>query len=226
MPSAAICQARLWIAQKNLAAAHRWAQAADLNQADPPVSFFFEDQNLTLIRLLIAQGRIDPAQSLLLRLLQAATSAERTGSLIEILILQAIAFSAQHRGGDALSALEQALNLAEPEGFIRVFLDEGKPMIELLRRAVAQGVHASYALQLLNAWGDSIDSPQSPVPPLSGRELDILRRIAAGYSNQEIARDLVIAVSTVKKHVNNIYGKLGVGTRTRAVARARELGLL
>lgn len=226
LPSAAVYQARLWISQNKLAAARRWAQAADLNRSDLPVSFFYETRNLTVSRLLIAQGKIDAAQSLLSRMQEAATSAGRTGSLIEILILQAIAFSAQHREGDALSALQKALGLAEPEGFVRLFLDEGRPMIELLRRAVGQGIHASYAVQLLNTVGDSDDFPRSLGPPLSERELDILRWIAAGYSNQEVAQELVIAVSTVKKHVNNIYGKLGVGNRTSAVARARELGLL
>jgi LuxR family maltose regulon positive regulatory protein len=91
---------------------------------------------------------------------------------------------------------------------------------------VAQGIHVPYALSLLNAVGEFTNLPQPLIAPLSERELDVLRRIAAGYSNQEIAQDLVVAVSTVKKHINNIYGKLGVGSRTRAVAKARELGLL
>ena len=91
---------------------------------------------------------------------------------------------------------------------------------------MVQGIHVPYALRLLQAFGEGAVITQPLIVPLSERELEILRRIAAGYSNQEIAQDLVIAVSTVKKHVNNIYGKLGVGSRTRAVATARELGLL
>jgi LuxR family maltose regulon positive regulatory protein len=152
--------------------------------------------------------------------------AERNGSLIEILILQALAFAAQKRDEEALSVLEQALDLAEPEGFVRIFLDEGASMAKLLRRAVAQDQHASYALRLLSALGETTTAPQSLIEPLSERELEVLRWVAAGYSNQEIAQELVLAVSTVKKHINNIYGKLEVGSRTQAVAKARELGLL
>jgi LuxR family maltose regulon positive regulatory protein len=125
-----------------------------------------------------------------------------------------------------LSALAQALGLAEPAGFVRVFLDEGAPMVELLRQAVAQKLHTSFALDLLEALGEVAVAPQPLVEPLSERELDVLRRVAAGYSNQEIAQELVVALSTVKKHISNIYGKLAVANRTQAVAKARELGLL
>ncbi len=226
LPSAACCQARLWIAQGNLAAASRWAQASGLNQAEMPATYFHEVENLTLARLLIAQGDPEAAESLLLRLHQAAASAGRGGSLLEILILQAIAFAAQKRDEEALSALAQALSLAEPEGFVRIFLDEGAPMVELLRRAVAQEAHASYALHLLEALGEAVTASQPLVEPLSERELEVLRRVAAGYSNQGIAQDLIVAISTVKKHINNIYGKLEVESRTQAVVRAKELGLL
>ena len=203
-----------------------WAQESGLNQADTPIPYFYEVDYLTLARLLIAQGKLEAAETLLLGLHHSATASGRGGSLIEILILQAITFAAQDRGKAALSALAQALGLAEGEGFVRLFLDEGAPLAELLRQAVAQGVHGSYALHLLNVFGEVARAPQSLIEPLSERELDVLRQVAGGFSNQEIAHDLVIAVSTVKKHVNNIYGKLDVGNRTQAVARARELGLL
>jgi LuxR family maltose regulon positive regulatory protein len=209
----------------NLAAAGRWAQASGLNQADTP-TYLYEVDTLTLARLLIAQGSLEDAESLLRRLQRAAAAAGRGGSLIEILILQAITLAAQKRGEEALSALAQALRLAEPEGFVRIFLDEGAPMTELLRRAVAQGLHTHYALHLLNALGETVTVPQPLIEPLSERELEVLRRVAAGYSNQEIAQELIVAVSTVKRHINNIYGKLEVGSRTQAVARGRELGLL
>jgi LuxR family maltose regulon positive regulatory protein len=222
----ATCQARLWIAQGDLAAASRWAQASGLNPADGPITYHCEVEYLTLARLLIAEGKLEAAETLLLRLHRGAAPAGRNGNLIEILILQAITFAAQDRGEEALSALEQALSLAEPEGFARIFLDEGAPMAELLRRAVAQDLHASYALHLLDALGEAAAVPQPLIEPLSERELEVLRRVAAGYSNQEIAQDLVVAVSTVKKHISNIYGKLEVGSRTQAVARARELGLV
>jgi DNA-binding CsgD family transcriptional regulator len=181
---------------------------------------------LVLARLLIAQGKLEAAESLLLRLHHAAAAAERHGSLIEILILQAITCAAQGRAKAAWAALDQALGLAEAEGFVRVFLDEGAPVVELLRRAVAQDRHARYALHVLKAVGDTAAAPQGLVEPLSERELEVLRRVAAGYSNKAIAQDLVVALSTVKKHISNIYGKLEADSRVQAVARARELGLL
>jgi LuxR family maltose regulon positive regulatory protein len=226
LPSAACYQARLWIAQGNLAAARRWAQENGLDPANCPVTFLHEVDCLTLARLLIAQDNLDAAETLLLRLNKAAAETERNGSLIEILILQAITFAAQNHSKEALSALRKALGMAEPEGFVRIFLDEGAPMAELLRQAVAQDLHASYALHLLNVMGETAAAPQPLIEPLSERELEVLRWVAAGYSNQKIAQELVIAVSTVKKHIYNIFGKLEVGSRTQAVARAKELELL
>jgi LuxR family maltose regulon positive regulatory protein len=226
LPYAACCQARLWIAQGHLAAANRWAESSGLTERDTPITYLLEVEYLTLARLWIAQGHMEAAEALLLRLHQAATAAKRDGTLIEILVLQAITFAAQKRSEEALPALAQALSLAEPEGFVRVFLDEGAPMAELLRQAVAQKLRASYALELLEALGEVAAAPQPLVEPLSERELEVLRLIAAGYSNQEIAQELVVAVSTVKKHISNTFGKLAVGKRTQAVAKARELGLL
>jgi LuxR family maltose regulon positive regulatory protein len=226
LPPASCYQARLWIAQGDLAAANRWAQVHGLNPVESPITFLYEVEFLTLARLLIAQGSLKDAATLLLRLRHGAEAAERNGSLIEILILQALTFAAQKRVEEALSALEQALDLAEPEGFVRVFLDEGDPMTKLLRRAVVQDIHATYALSLLSALGETVTAPQPLIEPLSERELEVLRRVAAGYSNQEIAQELVVALSTVKKHIGHIFSKLGVGNRTQAVAKARELGLL
>jgi len=226
LPPAACYQARLWIAQGNLAAAGRWAQESGLNEADTPILYLYEVDHLVLARVLIAQGKLEAAETLLLRLHHAAAAAERHGSLIEILILQALTLAALHRAQAALAALDQALALAEAEGFVRLFLDEGAPVVELLRRAVAQDRHARYALHLLKAVGETAAAPQPLLEPLSERELEVLRRVAAGYSNQEIAQDLVVALSTVKKHISNMYGKLEADSRTQAVARARELGLL
>ncbi len=233
LPPAACYQARLWIAQGNLAAAHRWAQTSGLDHTDPPVAYLYEVDYLTLARLSIAQGDLAAAEALLRHLQRTAAAAERNGSLIEIRILQAITFAAQKRSEEALATLEQALNLAGgamgTEGFVRLFLDEGAPLVDLLRQAVAQDRQAAYALHLLDALGEAAAAPTTArvlVEPLSERELEVLRRVAAGYSNNQIAQELVLAVSTVKKHVNNIYGKLVVSSRTQAVARARELGLL
>jgi LuxR family maltose regulon positive regulatory protein len=226
LPPAACYQARLWIAQGNLAAAGRWAQERGLKEADTPILYLYEVDHLVCARLLIAQGQLEAAESLLWRLHHAATAAERYGSLIEILILQAITFAALQRHQAALAALDQALGLAEAEGFVRVFLDEGAPVVDLLRRAVAQDRHARYALHVLKAVGETAAVSQPLLEPLSERELEVLRRVAAGYSNQEIAQDLVVALSTVKKHISNMYGKLEADSRTQAVARARDLGLL
>ena len=113
---------------------------------------------------------------------------------------------------------------------MRIFVDEGEAMACLLRRALTRGIAASYVSRLLTAYGESAPatSPvaQALVEPLTERELEVLRLIAAGLSNQEIAHELVIALSTVKSHVNHVYGKLGVKSRTQAVARARELDLV
>ena len=132
LPPADCYQARLWIAQGDLAAASRWAVESSLNTMEPLVTYLYEVNHLTLVRLWIAQGNLEAAGTLLFQLHQAATSAGRSGSLIEILILQAITLAGQKRGEEALSALGQALALAEPEGFMRIFLDEGEPMRSLI----------------------------------------------------------------------------------------------
>jgi LuxR family maltose regulon positive regulatory protein len=240
LPPVACYQARLWIAQGHLLAANRWAQDNDLNAADPLDRYLYEIDYLTLARLWIAQanlaGNLEAAGALLLRLHQAAASAGRSGSLIEILLLQAITFDAQKRREEALSALEQALDLAEPEGFVRIFLDEGEPMRGLLQ---ASGPHikgrsAEYAGKLLAAYPDeksniglpTILQPSTLPERLSERELGVLRLIAEGASNLEISAHLVIAHPTVKRHISNIFNKLGVGSRTQAVAAGRKIGLL
>jgi LuxR family maltose regulon positive regulatory protein len=129
----------------------------------------------------------------------------------------------------ALVALERALMLAEPSGYVRTFVDEGEPMARLLRQALAQGIAPEYVARLLAAFGDSVPqklpAAQALVEPLTGRELEVLRLIAAGLSNREIADELYIAVSTVKTHVNRIYGKLGAKSRTQAVVKAQALDL-
>jgi LuxR family maltose regulon positive regulatory protein len=130
LPYAACHQARLWIAQGNLAAANRWAQDSGLNQAETPITYLYEVDYLTLARFRIAQGELEAAGALLLRLHQAAAAAGRGGSLIEILILQAITFAAQDRGEQAYRRWSR-LGMAEPEGFVRIFWMSA-PMVELL----------------------------------------------------------------------------------------------
>jgi LuxR family maltose regulon positive regulatory protein len=163
-------------------------------------------------------------------LLHAAEAAGRMKSAIKILALQALVFHSQGDSEEALSALERALSLAEPEGYVRTFIDEGEPMARLLRLALSQGIAPNYVARVLSAFDEEAEltppAMESLIEPLTERELEVLRLIVAGLSNPDIAEELFIAVSTVKSHVNHIYGKLGVESRTQAVVTAQELGLL
>ena len=157
------------------------------------------------------------------------------GSEIEILVLQALAHQVQEDTSSALIPLERALTLAEPEGYVRVFVDEGMPMAHLLSAAAAQGIFPDYTGKLLAVFeteqqeseGKNYRPPAQPlIEPLSQRELEVLQLIAQGLSNREISERLFLALNTVKGHNRKIFGKLEVQRRTEAVARARELGLL
>ena len=157
------------------------------------------------------------------------------GSVIEILVLQALAHEAQGDSPSALVPLDRALTLAEPEGYFRMFVDEGRPMAGLLSDAAARGITPDYTARLLAALEaeeqkgedeSNLPPTQSLYEPMSQRELEVLRLIAQGLSNREISERLFLAVITVKGHNRNIFRKLQVRRRTEAVARARELGLL
>ncbi len=249
-------RARLWIAQSNLAAAEQWAasrgRALDAVPKVPNLMDFFEQEieQATLARLLIAQRRLDEATRLLDELLQATIAIGWTGSTIEVMTLQALALQAQGKTTQAMTTLEQALALTEPEGYVRIFVDEGEPMrlliadlgLQIKRRV--RGARDETSARLLAYVGRllaAFPAPSTPalprsetrnlqskilVEPLSERELEVLQLVADGASNQEIAQELVIAVSTVKTHIKNICGKLDVRGRTQATTRARELGLL
>ncbi len=234
-------KARVRIAQGRLDDAVEWARAQGLSIADEP-AYAREYEHLTLARVLIAQLRIHRDSStaqgvadLLGRLGAAAEAGGRLGALIEVTILHALLDQQRGDVPAALTAFERALALAEGEGYVRVFVDEGTAMRDLLRHAVAAGSGGSYARQLLAAFEPapvaqtvSASNPNVPglVEQLTARELEILRLVAAGMQNQEIADHLVISLATVKRHVANAYGKLGVSSRTAAVARANELRLL
>jgi LuxR family maltose regulon positive regulatory protein len=188
----------------------------------------------------IAQGQHDPDASflqdvlhLLNRLLADAETKARIDSVVRILVLRALALHTQRNRKEALTTLERALRLAEPEGYIRLFVDEGETMVTLLRQAQTQGIVPDYVVTLLSAFGEQATvAPADPpstgslVEPLTEREIEVLRLLVAGLSNAAIAQKLIITTGTVKRHVNSIYGKLGVGSRTQAVARAQSLHLL
>ncbi|MBP7045966.1 MAG: helix-turn-helix transcriptional regulator [Chloroflexi bacterium] len=235
----AALKARLWVQQGRLANAQNWADEQGLS-VDDDLSYLHEFDHITLARLLIARYRhgqeencLQGAVALLERLRQAAEAGGRMGSVLEILVQQAMAAEAQGHIAEALIPLEQALTLGEPEGCIRTFVDAGPPLAKLLARMKAEGRRQkAYVSQLLVAFGmgkviqPSAASVQPLVEPLSERELEVLQLVAEGLSNREIAERLFVALSTVKGHNRVIYGKLNVSRRTEAVARARELGLL
>jgi LuxR family transcriptional regulator, maltose regulon positive regulatory protein len=239
-PAAAL-KARVWVRQGRLTEALSWVHEQGLSAHDD-LSYMQEFEHITLARVLIAQYKserversIHESMGLLERLLKAAEDGKRAGSVIEILVLQALAHEAQGNIPPALAPLERALSLAEPEGYVRLFVDEGIPMARLLSEAVAHGITPDYTVKLLAVFEaeehKSEDQPhvppaQSVVEPLSQRELEVLRLIAQGLSNREISQRLFLALDTVKGHNRKIFSKLMVQRRTEAVARARELGLL
>jgi LuxR family maltose regulon positive regulatory protein len=242
--AAEIAPVRLWLAQGDLQAATRWAasQEARLSSDD---RFRFENEltHIAQVRVLIAQNRPNEAIGLLSHLEETARSAGRMGRVIEILLLEALATREIGDSEHATLALTECLALAEPEGYVQVFLDEGAPMVRLLRSGLKRGAWAEHRLvayvnRLLVAFEQGrktvpesepsvpVSNPSPLIEPLSGRELEVLQLVASGLSNQEIAEQLYLASGTVKAHLHNIYGKLDVANRTEAVARARQLGIL
>jgi LuxR family maltose regulon positive regulatory protein len=236
-------RARLLLAQGDVRAAAQWTTAAGLSP-DDEADYPNEPAYLVLARVLLAQGDPGPALTLLQRLLDAAVSQGRLGSIIEIQALRALALAARGDHASALGALAEALTLARRHGYVRVFADEGAPMRALLaqlpgtrpgQQHAAGRIDPGYLAALVRACGQSDAVPPRTLvagaapglaEPLTGRELEVLRLLAAGRSNQRIAHDLVVALDTVKKHVTHVLGKLGAANRTEAVARARQLGLI
>jgi ATP/maltotriose-dependent transcriptional regulator MalT len=235
---------RVWIPQGRLGEALSWAREQGLS-ADDNLSYLREFEHITLARILLARYKSDQSDraireaiGLLERLLNAAQEGGRTGSAIEILILQALAHHAQGDLPAALLPLQQALTLAEPENYIRMFLDEGSPMAQLLREAAGRGILPDYTGRLLAAFEveGQRNAGESPLPtppvtqhliePLSQRELEVLRLFKTELSGPEIARALVIGLSTVRTHTKSIYNKLNVNNRRAAVKRAIELNLI
>ena len=228
-------RARAWIARGSLGEALGWAREQGLS-ADDDLSYLREFEHITLARVLLAQDQgeraersVQDATRLLERLLLAAEEGGRTGRVIEILVLQALADQLLGDVPAALAALERAMMLAEPEGYVRVFADEGAPMISLLRAAAKQRIRPQYVRRLLAAAsGAGPGSPirQALIDPLSERELDVLRLLATELDGPAIARELTVSLNTMRTHTKNIYAKLAVTSRRAAVRRAAELGLL
>jgi LuxR family maltose regulon positive regulatory protein len=219
-----------------------WVREHGISVEDAP-SYLREFEHVTLARVLIARyksdrgtGSIHEAIGLLDRLLHAADEGRRMGSVIEILALLALAHAAQGDIPPALISLGRALTIAEPEGYVRIFLDEGKPMAELLGRmnASREGHTArqkTYVHKLLAAFGTEEIHPsplilQPLIEPLSENELEVLRLLRTELSGPEIARERMVSLSTIRTHTQHVYTKLGVNNRRAAVRRAEELGLL
>ena len=181
------------------------------------------------MRVLLAQGDHEAALALSKRLLQKAEATSRMRRVIEVLVLQALIYQGRRDIDQALMVLERALSLARPEGYVRTFLDEGEQMAKLLHLAKARRIEMEYATELLSVMEKVSARTPAPVQllaePLSKREVEVLKLIEAGCSNQEIAARLVISIATVKRHISNIYAKLGAQSRTQAISIAKELKL-
>jgi LuxR family maltose regulon positive regulatory protein len=228
-------QARIWLAQNKLEAASQWMneRGPDLNKKP---SHFDGMEYVGFARILIAQGKLKESITILESLLEAAQMGGDITREIELLMLQALAFQTSGDMNQALAIIEKSLNLGEPRGFCRIFVDEGQSMARLLYKALDHGIASNYVNRLLQAF--PIDEPGqiepsvSQVPesgyiePLSEREIEVLQLIAEGLTNPEIAARLILSLYTVKTHTRNIYGKLGVNNRTQAVTKARTLGIL
>jgi LuxR family maltose regulon positive regulatory protein len=235
-------KARIWVTQGKLTKALEWAREQTLSVDDAP-SYLREFEHVTLARVLIARykrdretGAIHEAIVLLERLLHAAEEGKRMGSVIEILALLALAHAAQGDIPLALVSLERALTLAEPEGYVRLFVDEGEAMRLLIVKQSRNRDHPlnSYADKLLAASIQPMVAPKSAtihrkpdmIEPLSERELEVLKLLRSELSGPEIALQLIVSLNTLRTHTNNIFKKLGVNNRRAAVRRAEELDLL
>ena len=235
LPIVDAVRARLWVREGKLAEVEDWIEASKLT-LDGELSYLQENDYITFARLLIAQKNYRDAESLIARLLDFSGSAERNSRVLELTILKAIVLHDQGSSIEAEQMIQRALNMAEPEGYQRLFLDEGASIASLLYLAISHQENPGYAERLLKALEypnedqrkkqlDRVAS-ETLIEPLSDREMDILECLAEGLSNREIAYRLTISLSTVKTHTRNIYAKLGVNSRTQAIAQARAWGII
>ena len=231
----AAMRARIWIALGRLAEARAWMRAEGLS-AEDELAYVRTFEHITVARLLLAESARDgagpalrEASALLDRLLEAAVAGGRMGTAIEILVEQALAHQMRRDTGAALAALRQALDLAEPEDAVRVFLDAGTPIAALLASLDDRSARSSFIRRLLASFGRGRSGGairQDLVEPLSARELEVLRLLATELDGPGIARELVVSLSTIRSHTKAIYAKLGVTNRRAAVRRGGELDLL
>jgi LuxR family transcriptional regulator, maltose regulon positive regulatory protein len=226
------CRVELWLARNDLAAATGWCDAT-LESGKLEGRADAEPAWLAVARVLIHRGEpetLDRAGEALDRLIDVASGRGRSGILVEALALRALAHERRGNRTAALSDLEHALRLAEPEGYVRLFVDLGIRMHWLLGEARRRNVMPGYVGRLIATFGDPAEDGSHELPalsePLSDRERDVLRLVAAGLTNREIAGMLFVSAETVKTHIGNIYGKLGVHNRVEAIARARSLAII
>lgn len=230
-------KARIYLKQGRLDKAQAWARERSLSVKDE-ANYLGEYEHLTLARIHLAEGSFAGVHELLERLLALAESQKRTGSVIEILLTQAFFHQAQGDQHQALAALERALRLTEPEGYIRIFVDEGEPMRLLIsdfRLQIEKQSHGQdrkligYTDKILAAFPQpksKIVNPKSEIiEPLSEREMEVLRLLCSELSGPEIAERLIVSLNTLRTHTKNIFNKLGVNNRRAAVRRAEELDL-
>jgi LuxR family maltose regulon positive regulatory protein len=239
LTEAASFQARLALLRGELEPAVRWLQTADLEFSREPMPWI-ETPRLTQARVLLAQGRrsdLEQAMHIVQELNQLAEEMHNIRRTVEILGLLALTHEAQGESSAALKALERAVAMAEPGGFVRTFVDNGPPMARLLYKLAERGIAFEYVGRLLADFPDSRDASGPPygnrqaaqaglVEPLTERELEVLELLNQRLSDREIAQTLVVSYSTVKKHTSNIYQKLGVNSRRQAVTKAKTLGIL
>jgi LuxR family maltose regulon positive regulatory protein len=227
-------KARIWLTEGKLDNAQQWIQEHRLDLGE--LRFAREPEDIAAARILVALGDLDDAIRLLDRLIEKAEAGDRTTVLIEELLILTSALQAQGDANRATETLGRALSLAEPEGYIRIFVDEGPQMARMLYERASRGMATDQVRMLLTAF-PPVDREEAKRPQvevanrdlfesLSDRELEVLRLIADGISNQQIGEKLFISLHTVKSHARNLFAKLDVHSRTAAVKKARGLGLL
>jgi LuxR family maltose regulon positive regulatory protein len=220
----------LWLVQGNLAAAVQWAADLEHNgeEKDFPPAYQRQLDRTIQVRVRLAQG--EPDMAAIDTLLEKSGTGGWRRNEIELVMLKAVALDAQGDTGAAISSLAEALAMAEPEAYIRLFVDEGAAVAKLLRLAVLESISPTYVGRLqasfMPSMGEGLVSSQALIDPLTKRELKVLQLMANGLSNREIADELVIALGTVAKYSNNIFTKLNVRNRTQAISRARTLALI